>query len=143
MMTCSIPALTASSTAYWMTGLSTSGSISFGCGFVAGRKRVHHPAAGRTALRTRITMPDQAPRERDAQVLERLDGDEEAREEQAQPGDQAEVEGAQLAEAGQPGADRGDDPTNGDEDRRADPAVQPPAQERADGRRQRRHEVHG
>src|SRR6188508_3617336 len=54
MMTCSIPAATASSTAYWMIGLSTSGSISFGCAFVAGRKRVPQPAAGKTALRTRI-----------------------------------------------------------------------------------------
>ena len=38
MMTCSIPAATASSTAYWMTGLSTSGSISLGCAFVAGKE---------------------------------------------------------------------------------------------------------
>ena len=54
MITCSMPAATASSTAYWMTGLSTSGSISLGCAFVAGRKRVPQPAAGKTALRTRI-----------------------------------------------------------------------------------------
>src|SRR3954454_3961532 len=54
MMTCSIPAATASSTAYWMIGLSTSGSISFGWALVAGRKRVPHPAAGKTAFRTRI-----------------------------------------------------------------------------------------
>src|SRR5919107_3170784 len=54
MITCSIPAATASSTAYWMTGLSTSGSISFGWAFVAGRKRVPHPAAGKTAFRTRM-----------------------------------------------------------------------------------------
>src|ERR1035437_2239130 len=54
MMTCSIPASTASSTAYWMTGLSTSGSISFGWALVAGRKRVPQPAAGKTAFRTRI-----------------------------------------------------------------------------------------
>src|SRR5512146_3053752 len=54
MITCSMPAATASSTAYWMTGLSTSGSISFGCAFVTGRKRVPQPAAGKTALRTRI-----------------------------------------------------------------------------------------
>src|SRR5437867_40956 len=54
MITCSMPAATASSTAYWMTGLSTSGSISFGCAFVAGRNRVPHPAAGNTAFRTRI-----------------------------------------------------------------------------------------
>ncbi len=54
MMTCSIPAATASSTAYWMIGLSTSGSISLGWALVAGRKRVPQPAAGKTALRTRI-----------------------------------------------------------------------------------------
>src|SRR3954470_8710873 len=53
MITCSIPAATASSTAYWMIGLSTSGSISFGCALVAGRKRVPQPAAGKTAFRTR------------------------------------------------------------------------------------------
>src|SRR3954452_2961238 len=54
MMTCSIPAATASSTAYWMIGLSTSGRISLGWGLGAGRKRVPHPAAGKTAFRTRI-----------------------------------------------------------------------------------------
>src|SRR5215218_4763028 len=52
MMTCSIPAATASSTTYWMAGLSTRGSISFGCALVAGRNRVPSPAAGMTALRT-------------------------------------------------------------------------------------------
>src|SRR5215470_16398221 len=35
-----------------MIGLSTSGSISFGCALVAGRNRVPNPAAGKTALRT-------------------------------------------------------------------------------------------
>src|ERR1700754_2663832 len=35
-----------------MIGLSTSGSISLGCAFVAGRNRVPRPAAGKTALRT-------------------------------------------------------------------------------------------
>src|SRR5215467_2268520 len=35
-----------------MIGLSTMGSISFGCALVAGRKRVPNPAAGNTALRT-------------------------------------------------------------------------------------------
>src|ERR1700682_1200230 len=48
----SMPAATASSTPYWMIGLSTTVSISFGCALVAGRKRVPSPAAGRTALRT-------------------------------------------------------------------------------------------
>src|SRR5687767_14906549 len=47
------PAATASSITYWMIGLSTSGSISFGWALVAGRKRVPRPAAGKTALRMR------------------------------------------------------------------------------------------
>src|SRR5512146_1715285 len=44
------PAASASSTAYWMSGLSTTGSISLGEAFVAGRKRVPRPATGNTAL---------------------------------------------------------------------------------------------
>src|SRR5688500_2245028 len=40
-----------------MVGLSTSGSISFGCALVAGRNLVPQPAAGKTALRTRIHPP--------------------------------------------------------------------------------------
>src|SRR6187397_2535302 len=51
-MMLSTPDATASSTPYWMIGLSTSGSISFGIALVAGRKRVPSPAAGNTALRT-------------------------------------------------------------------------------------------
>src|ERR1700736_6667934 len=51
-MMLSTPDSTASSTPYWMIGLSTSGSISFGCALVAGRNRVPRPAAGNTALRT-------------------------------------------------------------------------------------------
>src|SRR5262245_2679330 len=47
----SIPASRASSTTYWMSGRSTSGSISFGCALVAGRNRVPRPAAGKTATR--------------------------------------------------------------------------------------------
>jgi hypothetical protein len=47
-----MPAATASSTTYWIAGLSTTGSISFGCAFVAGRNRVPSPAAGMTALVT-------------------------------------------------------------------------------------------
>src|SRR5579863_2702854 len=39
-----------------MSGLSTTGSISLGCAFVAGRKRVPRPAAGKTALRTRFVL---------------------------------------------------------------------------------------
>src|ERR1700730_17526965 len=53
MITCSIPLAMASSTPYWMVGLSTSGSISFGCALVTGRKRVPRPAAGKIAFRTR------------------------------------------------------------------------------------------
>jgi hypothetical protein len=53
-----IPDAIASSMPYWMSGLSTSGSISFGIALVAGRKRVPSPAAGNTALRTGgIIMP--------------------------------------------------------------------------------------
>jgi len=47
-----IPARTASSTTYWMPGRSTSGIISLGMAFVAGKNRVPRPAAGMTALRT-------------------------------------------------------------------------------------------
>src|SRR5437879_3258392 len=49
------PEAMASSTPYWMMGLSTMGSISLGWALVAGRKRVPRPAAGMTALR--ILMP--------------------------------------------------------------------------------------
>src|SRR6185437_5388110 len=45
------PAARASSTAYWMSGLSTTGSISFGLALVAGRKRVPRPSTGKTAVR--------------------------------------------------------------------------------------------
>src|SRR5262245_34161116 len=44
------PAATSSSTAYWIEGLSTTGSISLGWLLVAGRKRVPSPAAGITAF---------------------------------------------------------------------------------------------
>src|SRR6059058_2594052 len=49
-----MPAAVASSNAYWISGLSTTGSISFGMAFVTGRKRVPSPATGNTALRTRF-----------------------------------------------------------------------------------------
>jgi hypothetical protein len=39
-------------TTNWMAGLSTIGSISFGCDLVAGRNRVPNPAAGMTAFLT-------------------------------------------------------------------------------------------
>ncbi len=44
------PARTASSTTYWIAGLSTTGSISLGVALVAGRNRVPRPAAGITAF---------------------------------------------------------------------------------------------
>src|ERR1700761_7639211 len=46
-----MPASLASSTTYWMSGLSTIVSISFGIALVAGRTRVPRPATGKTALR--------------------------------------------------------------------------------------------
>src|SRR5664280_3446154 len=54
MRTSRSPARVASSTTYWMAGLSTTGSISLGVALVAGRKRVPNPAAGITAL---VTVP--------------------------------------------------------------------------------------
>ncbi len=57
----SMPACAASSTTYWIAGLSTTGSISLGIALVAGRKRVPSPAAGMTALNglwgMRATLP--------------------------------------------------------------------------------------
>src|SRR4051794_29107822 len=54
--TSSRPARAHSSTTYWIAGLSTTGSISFGVAFVAGRNLVPRPAAGMTALVTRWLM---------------------------------------------------------------------------------------
>src|SRR3954454_4385993 len=56
MRTSLSPARTASSTTYWIAGLSTTGSISLGVALVAGRKRVPSPAAGMTALVTGALM---------------------------------------------------------------------------------------
>src|ERR1700716_394818 len=47
-----MPEAIASSTPYWMVGLSTRGSISLGCALVTGRNRVPRPAAGKIAFRT-------------------------------------------------------------------------------------------
>src|SRR5699024_6589311 len=47
-----MPERTASSTRYWMAGLSTMGSIPLGMALVAGRTRVPRPAAGMTAFLT-------------------------------------------------------------------------------------------
>src|SRR5689334_16075626 len=44
------PAAAASSTAYWMSGLSTTGIISLGLALVTGRKRLPNPATGNTAF---------------------------------------------------------------------------------------------
>src|SRR5678815_3034041 len=44
------PAASASSAAYWISGLSTMGSISFGLALVAGKNRVPRPATGKTAV---------------------------------------------------------------------------------------------
>ncbi len=44
------PDCTASSTTQWIAGRSTTGSISFGCSLVSGRKRVPKPAAGMTTF---------------------------------------------------------------------------------------------
>src|SRR5436305_113721 len=52
MQNCSMPAAFASSIAYWISGLSTTGSISLAIVLVAGRNRVPSPATGRTALRS-------------------------------------------------------------------------------------------
>src|ERR1044072_2166281 len=45
-----MPAAAASSTAYWMSGLSTTGIISLGLALVTGRKRLPKPATGNTAF---------------------------------------------------------------------------------------------
>ena len=55
-MNSSMPAACASSTAYWISGLSTTGSISLGIALVAGRNRVPRPPTGKTALRTGRVM---------------------------------------------------------------------------------------
>src|ERR1044072_3710938 len=52
----SIPASIASSTAYWISGRSTTGSISLGIALVAGRKRVPSPPTGNTALRSGLIV---------------------------------------------------------------------------------------
>src|ERR1700687_598225 len=56
MITCSMPLAIASSTPYWMVGLSTRGSISFGCALGTGRNRVPRPAAGKIAFRTAASV---------------------------------------------------------------------------------------
>ena len=58
---CSIPASRASSTAYWISGRSTTVIISLGMLLVAGSRRVPRPATGNTALRTRLGMVPYSP----------------------------------------------------------------------------------
>src|SRR3954471_1327009 len=53
-----IPAAAASSTAYWISGLSTIGSISFGLALVTGRERLPRPATGKTAFLSLACMSD-------------------------------------------------------------------------------------
>ena len=60
-MISSIPAARASSTAYWMSGLSTTGSITFGTALLAGRNRVAMPATGSTAFLTDVAIPRASP----------------------------------------------------------------------------------
>ena len=56
-----IPAARASSIAYWISGRSTSGRISFGTDLVAGRNRVPNPATGKTAFVTLLVIVTPAP----------------------------------------------------------------------------------
>src|SRR5262249_31967572 len=56
MMNSSMPAALASSTAYWIKGLSTTGSISLGMALVAGKNRTPRPPTGKIALRTVLTI---------------------------------------------------------------------------------------
>jgi len=58
-----MPEATASSTTYWIAGVSTIGSISLGWDLAAGRNRVPNPAAGMTALRImwRLLLAKRSP----------------------------------------------------------------------------------
>src|SRR6185436_12678796 len=62
-----MPASLASSTTYWISGLSTMVNISFGIALVAGRTRVPSPATGNTALR--IFMGSRGPCYREKQKM--------------------------------------------------------------------------
>ena len=54
MQNCSIPAARASSIAYWISGLSTTGSISLAMALVAGRNRVPRPGNGQDGFAQRL-----------------------------------------------------------------------------------------
>src|SRR2546427_1408289 len=77
MITSSTPLATASSTLYWIAGLSTRGSISFGCALVAGRNRVPSPAAVMIALRTGNLVTDGGAAERFGGSVAQMQGDDE------------------------------------------------------------------
>ncbi len=59
-MNSSQPAAAASSRAYWMIGLSTTGSISLGSTLVAGSMRVPSPATGNTTFLTGFIQTPQS-----------------------------------------------------------------------------------
>src|SRR2546429_661153 len=79
MITCSMPDAIASSTPYWIVGLSKSGSISFGCALVTGRNRVPRPAAVMIALRTGLAVIEAnlapGPGRRSAALLGQMKGE--------------------------------------------------------------------
>ena len=67
-----MPAATASSTAYWTSGRSTTGSISFGTARVMGSMRVPSPATGNTAFDTRPVIAGPRGRRALARISHRL-----------------------------------------------------------------------
>src|SRR3569623_2121249 len=67
-----MPEAMASSAAYWISGLSTMGSISLGLALVTGKKRVPIPATGNTALRNFWVMRCTCLRESHSRALPRL-----------------------------------------------------------------------
>src|SRR5207249_3404746 len=77
MITCSIPLAIASSTPYWIVGLSTRGSISFGCAFVTGRKhgrgdgQAHRREGQQALLRRPVRAGGEGHRNRNAQARHR------------------------------------------------------------------------
>src|SRR5438128_2643217 len=91
----SMPAATASSTPYWMMGLSTMGSISLGCALVAGKKRVPNPAGGRGAVGN-AQCSDQPP----LQALAAPGGDRHPREAVVEVGDEGQRRRLGLSRTG-------------------------------------------
>src|SRR5688500_605871 len=70
---CSIPASRASSTAYWISGRSITGSISLGIALVACRNRVPSQATGNTALRIVLRMAKVLAADRFASTQPKVD----------------------------------------------------------------------